>query len=36
MFFKAAFDIIWREALRKMIIQMGISQKYVTIIKKSV
>ena len=31
--FKAAFDTIWREALWKMMIQIGIPQKYVTIIK---
>ena len=31
--FKAAFDTIWREALWKMMIQIGIPQKYVAIIK---
>lgn len=31
--FKAAFDTIWREALWKMLIQIGISHKYVTIIE---
>ena len=32
-YFKAAFDTIWMEALWKMMIQIGIPQKYVTIIK---
>jgi len=32
--FKAAFDTIWREALWKIMLQIGIPQKVVTIIKK--
>ena len=31
--FNTAFDTIWREALWKMMIQIGIPQKYVAIIK---
>ena len=31
--FMAAFDTIWREALWKIMIQIGIPQKYVAIIK---
>ena len=32
-YFKASFDTIWRDSLWKMMIQIGIPQKYVAIIK---
>ena len=34
--FNAAFDTIWRKALWKIMIQIGITQKYVSIIKKPI